>query len=265
MVPMRDGTKLSTYLYFPPGKGPWPVLYEQRYADLRGAGTRKAFARLAAAGYVVAAQNFRGTHLSEGTWVGYRALGWGEQKDGYDTVEWLAEAAVVHGQGRHVRRLAGRLRPELPRRHAAAAPRLPVHDRHRPEPVPRRLPHRRHDPAGALQADGRRLPRPRGQPPAAARSGSPTRPTTTTGPTEDCTRHFDKMDVPCFTLGSWFDFMCVGSVESFIGRQHQGGPNSRGRQQLLIGPWLHGGTKETNKVGELTYPGERQVRRWKPT
>src|SRR5262249_50804372 len=90
MVPMRDDKALSTYLYFPEGKGPWPVLYEQRYADIRGAGTRKAYARFAAAGYVVAAQNFRGTHLSEGTWVGYRALGWGETKDGYDTVEWLA-------------------------------------------------------------------------------------------------------------------------------------------------------------------------------
>src|SRR3977135_2879389 len=84
MVPMRDGKKLSVYLYFPEGKGPWPVLYEQRYADIRGAASRKAFPRLAAAGYVVAAQNFRGTHQSEGTWVGYRTLGWGEKRDGYD-------------------------------------------------------------------------------------------------------------------------------------------------------------------------------------
>ena len=75
-------------------------------------------------------------------------------------------AAVVHGQGRHLRRLAGRLRPELPRRHAAAAPGLPVHDRHGPEPLPRGLPHRRHHPAGALQGDGRSLPQPRGQPAA---------------------------------------------------------------------------------------------------
>jgi hypothetical protein len=50
--------------------------------------------------------------------------------------------------------------------------------------------------------------------------------------------------------------MCVGSVESFIGRQHRGGPASRGKQQLLLGPWLHGGYagKNTNKVGDLTYP-----------
>jgi putative CocE/NonD family hydrolase len=71
---------------------------------------------------------------------------------------------------------------------------------------------------------------------------------------EDCTRFFDKMDVPCFTIGSWYDFMCVGSVQSFIGRQHRGGPRSRGSQQLLIGPWLHGRDKEVNEVAEMKYP-----------
>ena len=71
---------------------------------------------------------------------------------------------------------------------------------------------------------------------------------------EDCTRFFDQMNVPCFTIGSWYDFMCVGSVDSYIGRQHRGGVNSRGTQQLLLGPWLHGRFKETNKTGELTYP-----------
>src|SRR5262249_17721096 len=84
---------------------------------------------------------------------------------------------------------------------------------------------------------------------------------------EDCTRHFDRMDVPCFTLGSWFDFMCQGSVESFIGRQHRGGPHSRGRQHLLLGPWLHGGSKG-NRIGELVYPEnanfdlQGQMARW---
>jgi hypothetical protein len=48
--------------------------------------------------------------------------------------------------------------------------------------------------------------------------------------------------------------MCQGSVQSFIGRQHQGGKNSRGQQQLLLGPWLHGGYPKPNKVGEMAYP-----------
>src|SRR3954466_7342618 len=98
MVPMRDGTRLSVYLFFPPGKGPWPVLYEQRYADITAPGTRKAYAKLAEKGYVVAAQNFRGAGKSEGTWVGYRALGWGEKQDGFDTVEWLAKQSWCTGK-----------------------------------------------------------------------------------------------------------------------------------------------------------------------
>ena len=91
MIPMRDGKKLSTYLFFPEGKGPWPVLYEQRYADIKSPAMGKSYEKLVRAGYVVALENFRGAGQSEGTWVGYRALGWGELKDGYDTVEWLAK------------------------------------------------------------------------------------------------------------------------------------------------------------------------------
>src|SRR6187455_141243 len=98
MIPMRDGQRLSAYLYFPAGEGPWPVVFEQRYADLRGEVTRKAAARLAEGGYVVAMVNYRGTHKSEGKWVGYRALGWGELKDGYDTCEWLARKSWSTGK-----------------------------------------------------------------------------------------------------------------------------------------------------------------------
>ncbi|HET6422604.1 MAG TPA: CocE/NonD family hydrolase, partial [Planctomycetaceae bacterium] len=71
---------------------------------------------------------------------------------------------------------------------------------------------------------------------------------------EDCSQHFSKMNVPCFTVGSWYDFMSVGSIDSYVGRQHHGGPNSRGKQQLYIGPWLHGRFNKQAKVNELTYP-----------
>jgi hypothetical protein len=71
---------------------------------------------------------------------------------------------------------------------------------------------------------------------------------------ENCALHFDRMNVPCFTIGSWYDFMSVGSIQSFLGQQFKGGPNSRGKQQLLIGPWLHGGNPKSNKIGDLAYP-----------
>jgi predicted acyl esterase len=269
MIPMRDGQRLSAYLYFPKGEGPWPVLYEQRYADLRAPATRKGFARLAEAGYVVAAENFRGTHLSEGTWVGYRALAWGELKDGYDTVEWLAKQPWSTGKiGTFGSSQAGFAQNFL----AVTQP-------------PHLVAQYMIDTGLSLYQEGYRI-------------GGTTRPERFKGmdavcreprhnrqllaewfahPTyddywaqEDCSRFVDKMNVPCFTIGSWYDFMCVGSVESYIGRQHHGGPASRGTQQLLIGPWLHGGYqgKNTNKVAELTYPenarfdAEQHLVRW---
>lgn len=253
MIPMRDGTRLSAYLYFPPGEGPWPVLYEQRYADLRAPSSRQNFAKLARGGYVVCAENFRGSQRSEGQWVGYRALGWGELQDGYDTVEWLAAqpwstgkvgtfgssqagfaqnflavARPPHLAAQYMidtglslfhegYRIGGATRPERFKQMEAVC-RVPEHNR---ALLQEWFSHPHYD---------------------------------TYWQAEDCSRHFDKMDVPCFTIGSWYDFMCVGSIDSYIGRQHRGGPGSRGRQQLLIGPWLHGRFKETNKAGQLEYP-----------
>ena len=252
MIPMRDGQRLSSYIYFPSGNGPWPVLYEQRYSDLSGAGTQKFYASIAAHGYVVCTENFRGAHLSEGTWVGYRALGWGKLRDGYDATEWLAKQPWSTGKigtmgGAQAGdaqiflavtrpphlvaefmtdtglslfpegyRIGGATRPERFKQMDAEC-RVPQHNR---DLLAEWFQHPTYDDYWAA---------------------------------EDCTRHFPEMDVPCFTLGSWFDFMCQGSVQSFIGRQHHGGPHSRGTQQLLLGPWLHGGSK-ANKIAEMTFP-----------
>jgi len=253
MIPMRDGVKLSTYLYTPKGNGPWPVLYEQRYADLKGAETRKGFARISAAGYVVAAQNFRGAGLSEGTWVGYRALGWGEKRDGYDTVEWLAAQRWSTGKvgtfgssqaGFAQNFLAVTRPPHLTCQYMIDTGLSLFHEGYRIGGATRP---ERFKAMGAVcrnPDDNLRLLKEWFVHPTYDAYWAE----------EDCTRHIDQMDVPCFTVGSWFDYMCVGSVESFIGRQHRGGPNSKGKQQLLIGPWLHGRFKETNKTAELTFP-----------
>ncbi len=253
MVPMRDGVRLSTYIYLPPGAGPWPVLYEQRYADLRGAGSRKAFARLAEKGYVVAAQNFRGTHLSEGKWVGYRALGWQEkQRDGYDTVEWLATQKWSTGKigtmggsqaGYAQNFLAVTQPPHLVAQYMTDTGLSLYQEGYRIGGTTRPERFKLMDAVCRDPMDNRRLMQEWLEHPTYDDYWRQ----------EDCSLHFDKMNVPCFTLGSWFDFMNIGSIESFIGRQHKAGPASRGKQQLLIGPWLHGGPKD-NKVGDVVYP-----------
>src|SRR5689334_3728120 len=80
MIPMRDGVRLSAFIFKPKGDGPWPVLYEQRYGNLGSSGVRKRAEQLASHGYVIVEENFRGTLQSEGVFAGYRPLGWGEQQ-----------------------------------------------------------------------------------------------------------------------------------------------------------------------------------------
>jgi putative CocE/NonD family hydrolase len=84
-VPMRDGVRLATDLYFPAGSGePWPVILvrtpykKERYAEYSSMFTTH--------GYVVAVQDVRGRFGSEGQWVPFVHEG----PDGFDAVEWLA-------------------------------------------------------------------------------------------------------------------------------------------------------------------------------
>lgn len=247
MIPMRDGVKLSAYLYLPEGEGKWPVIFEQRYAAVTSSGSRKNSATLARHGYVVALVNFRGSQLSEGAYVGYRALGWGELKDGYDACEWLATQPWSTGkvgsfgssQGGFAQNfLAVTQPPHLTCQYMV-------------------------DTGTSLFQEGYRiggLTRPNRYAAFGANCRNPEDNTDLLREwdqhpdyddywrAEDCGLHFAQMNVPCFTIGSWYDFMCQGSVRSFQGRK----PNAP--QQLLLGPWLHGRLNKGSKVGELTYP-----------
>jgi len=251
MVPMRDGTRLSVYLFIPEGKGPWPALYEQRYADITAPATRKNYAKLAEKGYVVAAQNFRGAQKSEGTWVGYRALGWGEKQDGFDTVAWLAKQSWCTGKigtfggsqaGFAQNFLAITRPPALKAQYMTDTGLSLYHEGYRIGGATRPERFKQMDAVCRVPEHNRLLLKEWFAHPTYDEYWA----------AEDCSKHFDKMDVPCFTLGSWFDFMNVGSIDSYIGRQHKGGPNSRGSQKLLIGPWLHGGAK-SNKIGDMVF------------
>ncbi|HSJ02092.1 MAG TPA: CocE/NonD family hydrolase, partial [Verrucomicrobium sp.] len=254
MIPMRDGKSLSAYLYTPaeaPAK--LPAIFEQRYADLAGAGTRKAAADLARAGFAVAMVNYRGTHQSEGTWVGYRAMQWGDLKDGYDVCEWLAAQPWCTGkvgtfgssQGGYAQNyLAVSQPPHLVCQYMVDTGLSLFHEGYRIGGATRPERYkamgkvaRNYADHEALLAEWDRHPH-----------------FDSYWQAEDASRHFPKMNVPCFTIGSWYDFMVQGSIASYQGRQHKAGPDSRGQQHLVLGPWLHGRLNKGSKVGEMQYP-----------
>ncbi len=254
MIPMRDGARLSAHVFFPPGEGKkWPAVFEQRYADISGAGTKKSAADLARGGFVVAMVNYRGTHKSEGKWMGYRALAWGEKKDGYDVCEWLAGQPWCTGkvgtfgssQGGFAQNfLAVTQPPHLVCQYMVDTGLSLFHEGYRIGGVTR--------PERFLSlGDNCREP---SDNEALLREWDAHPNYDAYWRDEDCTLHFAKMNVPCFTIGSWYDFMVQGSVQSFIGRQHSGGEKSRGHQQLAIGPWLHGRLNKGSKVAQMTYP-----------
>jgi len=96
MMPMRDGIKLSTDLYFPVGAGEkWPVVQMRTPYNKKGYRREGSMAYLIARlGYIVAVQDMRGRFESQGKYTVSKA----DVYDGYDCVEWLASQPWSNGK-----------------------------------------------------------------------------------------------------------------------------------------------------------------------
>jgi putative CocE/NonD family hydrolase len=96
-VPMRDGTLLDAMVWRPAAEGRYPALVERVAYELVGR-ARANGEYYAGHGYVVVAQNVRGTYASEGQYTLMLDDGWGERQDGYDTIEWAARQSWSNGR-----------------------------------------------------------------------------------------------------------------------------------------------------------------------
>jgi hypothetical protein len=97
MVPMRDGVRLATDIYFPAAEaralpGPFPVVLIRTPYDKNGKDADGMF--FAKHGYVFVAQDVRGRYESEGDFYIYV----NEGPDGYDCVEWTREQPWCNGK-----------------------------------------------------------------------------------------------------------------------------------------------------------------------
>lgn len=99
MVPMRDGVKLATDIYFPAQgvvrvQGKFPVVLERTpYNKSAGAA---AADHLVPHGYIVIFQDVRGRYKSEGRWRPIRD----DPNDGFDTAQWIGSQPWRIARGR---------------------------------------------------------------------------------------------------------------------------------------------------------------------
>ena len=93
--PAKDGVRLSTDVYLPDGRGPWPcVLIRTPYNNNDGVKKIPLAREYAANGYAVAVQDVRGRFDSDGEWEPF----FNEHADGLAAQAWLAAQPYCNGR-----------------------------------------------------------------------------------------------------------------------------------------------------------------------
>ena len=91
-VPMSDGVHLATDVWLPAGKGPFPVLLTR--TPYHKTGALQAAKTYTDWGYAFVVQDTRGKYDSEGAFYPLAD----EQRDGHDTLDWIAEQSWCNGR-----------------------------------------------------------------------------------------------------------------------------------------------------------------------
>jgi len=100
MVPMSDGTRLAVDIYRPDAAGKFPALVERTPYDKTKSSEIQVGAHIffAERGYVFLVQDTRGRFASEGVFYPFVDDAWLRNRDGYETVEWIAQQPWSDGK-----------------------------------------------------------------------------------------------------------------------------------------------------------------------
>jgi uncharacterized protein len=278
-IPMADGTILRADVYRPSASGRYPVLVERVAYTLEDR-CRFFGEYYASRGYVVVGQNVRGRFLSDGVFAPFRDDGWGEHRDGYDTILWVGKQSWSNGavgmlDGSYSAGTQYLLAPTRPTALKALFAREGLSNIYR-DFVFR---------GGAYQLRQHRewtieneLEVCQALPPSPGRADMQTRlqqalahmdqwyrhlPLQSCPPLEglapwyfedlrhpedgpywwsmNLARMFHEVDIPILHLGGWFDLFQESTLNCFQGIQMYGKTEiCRANQRLIIGPWIHG-------------------------
>ena len=245
-IAMSDGAHLATDVYLPAGQGPFPViLVRTPYGRVKM--TKGSAGQAVAAGYAFVIQDSRGRFDSEGENLPFVGCGWGEHKDGVETLAWIRKQPWCNGKigteggsamGITQNLLAGAAPEGLTAQHITVAAdslytTTYIGGAFRKADVEGWTTGNKFD-AKALELERTHLCY------------------DNYWRTLDTSLKYSVMNVPAVHVGGWFDMFTQATLNEFVGRQHDGAPGGRGKQKLVIGPWVHGVGKMP--VGELTFP-----------
>lgn len=257
LMPLRDGVKLATDVFLPEGKGPWPViLMRTPYNKMTMAGQAKQWT---ANGYVFVVQDCRGRFKSEGKYFPFMD----DHLDGYDTVEWCAAQEWSNGKvgmigasamGITANQASIMAPPHLVAMYVQVAPasayqhaiytggvfRKEMNEQwlklqNAQDVLDLTFQHYKDD--GYVNIREGKL-------------------------------HWEKVQVPVYNWGGWYDIFGQGNIDNFAGLQAKGGGLAAGNQKLMMGPWAHGALDEVkyppnagaDLMGSMGKPSEPQ--RW---
>jgi putative CocE/NonD family hydrolase len=273
MIPMRDGTRLAADVYRPAAPGRFPAVvertpYNREQSVILRTGTPQFMAER---GLAFVVQDVRGRFGSEGVWFPFVDDGWGPNRDGYDTIAWVAAQGWCNGRvgtagGSYAGQTQMLLAPTRPPALRCAMVREAASS------LARQWAYRGGAFEWAFNLDWcmrHAVPEARRQADVLERLAgrSPTRfdglPLGTgpgiTDPFRwlhamlahpddgpfwepfDIERQYSQIDVPMLHLAGWFDIFLEGTLRNFQGLQASARTaRARKAQRLVIGPWTHG-------------------------
>jgi putative CocE/NonD family hydrolase len=280
-IPMSDGVNLFADIYLPAAAGKYPTLITRTCYGVQRDAVHEAMVKFAQHGYAVVNADVRGRYESEGVWEPFRT----EAKDGYETIEWAAKQPFSNGRvatqgGSYLGHNQWAAASQAPPHLVAILPglastniygnwltmggafrlsfnygwgvvRMPNRIMlpqywHTEKYMPEEMKYENilmHLPLkdGDLQNAGYPVQHYR-----------------------DWLKHesyddywkqisdeerFDKIKVPAFTYGGWFDIFLMGTVNGYVGiRNHGGTPEARKGTRMIIGPWGHGSSQSYGGV-----------------
>lgn len=289
-VPMRDGVILYADVYRPVKPGKYPVILTRTPYGLQREGVHhERMIKFAQRGYVAIVQDVRGRYESDGKWEPFRD----EASDGHDTIEWAAEQEFSNGKvamqggsylGHNQWAAASQNPPSLVATFPSVAStniysnwltmggafRLSFNYGWGVVRMPNRIMLPQHWHTAAYTPEELKyenilwhLPLQDGDLKSAGSVVQHYRDWIAHESYDNYWKsisdeeRFDKMTVPAYNTGGWFDIFVMGTINGYVGmKNHGGSPEARKGTRLLIGPWGHG---PSTKFGDMEFSEDAYV------